>query len=344
MKTGTLFLAATALALPLFVAGCGGSSGGGGPGPDGPGPGFAAGDTIPGFLLQPPTEGRAQLMAEGTYAGGVWVVMFKRTLTTPETEEDIQFNLTNASNQYPLGVAILDNAKGEMPTMGIQDNTVYTFGGVGSGADVQAKQETPADATSFTGPTFTTAGGAGMAVPVTFQAAYDSTYVYLLATWDDFTSTLNDQKERWEFDGTTWTQTDSSVNDEDRISIWWPINFADFDNGGTDGCLSLCHIGANRMGTTDLTARADLWHWKAARTNPLGFSDEQQLKQGTWNAIVLAGRSNDSGRGIDVKNQNSGMPKYMAEDNPNDNAKFLLRTLPDDIAVAGAQRGVPFLR
>ena len=99
MKTCSHF-ALVASVLGLLLAGCGGSSGGGGGG----GSGFSPGAVIPGFLLQPPTEGRAQLMAEGTYVGGVWTVMFKRTLTTPETQEDIQFDLTNDTNRYPFGV------------------------------------------------------------------------------------------------------------------------------------------------------------------------------------------------------------------------------------------------
>ncbi|MBI3950839.1 MAG: hypothetical protein HY314_10350 [Acidobacteria bacterium] len=83
------------------------------------------------------------------------------------------------------------------------------------------------------------------------------------------------------------------------------------------------------MQTKNPDGRAELWHWKAARSNPLGYADDQK---------AAPERANDSGTGIASKNESGNLPAFMAENDPGANARFLIR-LPE-----GAKRAVPFSR
>lgn len=299
---------------------------------------WLSGDTIPGFVLSSPSGSTADLRAKGTYDTGKkeWTVMFTRSLTTPFTDDDRQFDFTKAENVYYLGVAVLDNAMGNMPTMTPQDSGPYTLGNEASTAALKAKNETPKDATGFTGSSITTKGGAKVP-PVVLKAAYDDKNIYLLTTWSD--ETMDVSKERWAFDGTNWTRASASEQlggeagkfDEDRIAIWFDINAQDFK---TEGCMALCH--SDRMRSRNADGKADLWHWKAARTNPLGYADDQRLATGKW---ATPGRSDDTGTGIASANKSADgkLSAYQAVNDPGAKTNFLI-TLPEQ-----SERAVPFV-
>lgn len=299
---------------------------------------WLSGDTIPGFLLSGPSGSRADLRTVGTYdtAKKEWTVMFTRSLITPFPDDDRQFDFTKAENVYSIGVAVLDNAMGNNETMVPQDSGPYTLGNEASTATLKAKKETPKNAAGFTGSSITTKGGAKVP-PVVLKAAYDDKNIYLLATWKD--ETMDVSKERWEFDGTKWIRSAASTKlggepgkfDEDRIAIWFDINAQDFK---TEGCLALCH--SDRMRSRNADGKADLWHWKAARTNPLGYADDQRLAPGKW---VTPGRSDDTGTGLESANKSADgtLPAHQAANDPGTRANFLIK-LPEE-----SQYAVPFV-
>ncbi|MBI3950845.1 MAG: hypothetical protein HY314_10380 [Acidobacteria bacterium] len=287
--------------------------------------GFKAGDTIPGFVLRSPSGSLADVRAAGTYdrQAQQWTVILTRALVT-NNPDDVQFDQLASGKTYLCSCAVLDNAIGKKETMEPQDSTPYEVGIEGTGADIVAVrvEKAPASAGDFTGPIYFTKGGekAGIRVPpIGLKAAYDDKNIYLLATWPD--DDENVSKEQWVFDGATWTRTKSDVNDEDRFAIWFDVNAEEF---ATKGCAAMCH--ETRMQTKNPDGLADLWHWKAARTNPLGFADDQRAKPL---------RGDDSGVGTTIKNESGGLPAFMAENDPGANAKFLIR-VPE-----GAKRGVP---
>jgi hypothetical protein len=294
--------------------------------------GFKEGDTIPGFVLQTPSGSIADVRAVGTYNKdtGNWTLMLTRPLVTGHPDEDAQFDGLASGQTYLFSVAVLDNAVGEKEVMEPQDSTPYKLGIEGTGANLIAVNETPANPSRFTGPAFVTKGGEknGVVVPpVTLKAAYDDKNIYILATWPDMTKTESIHKQMWVFDGLFWVQTTSKVNDEDRLAIWWDINAQDF---AKEGCAALCHADDpqdQRMRTRNPDGHADLWHWKSARTNPMGLADDQK---------AAPRRGDDGGVGMAIKNEIRGNPAFMADNDPGANADFLI-LLPE-----GAKRATPF--
>lgn len=150
---------------------------------------------------------------------------------------------------------------------------------------------------------------------IKMKFVYDTTYLYVFTTWKDaghklygggagtvVPPTKSLSRNKWSYDGTNWTKTGS----EDRISFVWKMN----DPLGAS-CARTCHD----VGTGHLTesAKMDNWHWKAQRTDPLGFADD-----GYWDN---AGRKSDavtSGTfGWDNLNATSTLPIYMARNNNN---------------------------
>ncbi len=103
------------------------------------------------------------------------------------------------------------------------------------------------------------------------KALYDDTNIYLLAKWVDGHNLMGGtagptesiDKNLWSHDGETWSKS----GNEDRFAFLW-------DAGATHGasCGNYCHSDGS-MATND--GNADVWHWKAVRSNPLGLSDDK---------------------------------------------------------------------
>jgi PAS domain S-box-containing protein len=110
-------------------------------------------------------------------------------------------------------------------------------------------------------------------VEVSLKALYDKEYLYIYATWPDPTQSIG--KDMWEFNGVNWT----SSGNEDRIGFIWNVDnsISGFNIGG---CAMICH--GDRMHTNSPGELGDLWHWKAGRTNPLGYADDEWID----NAVV----------------------------------------------------------
>lgn len=111
-------------------------------------------------------------------------------------------------------------------------------------------------------------------VDVTVRALYSATDVWFRFEWADATQS---EARVWEFDGTAW----KSTGNEDRLGLYWGIT--PVERFQTRGCAALCHspeadpIDKWYMITPNTEERADNWHWKAARTNPIGQSDDKYL-------------------------------------------------------------------
>ena len=151
---------------------------------------------------------------------------------------------------------------------------------------------------------------AGKKASVTTKAVYTKDDIYFLFSWKD--ATLSVTKGAWKYDGLKWGH---QKGNEDRISLLFEINR--INNYATKGCAVVCHVpeGApnakdGKFGTTSAAQKGDLWHWKAARSDPAGFADD------TWVTVISekkGGRKSDAGKGGDTKNmtEDKSMPKYM---------------------------------
>ena len=150
----------------------------------------------------------------------------------------------------------------------------------------------------------------GKKASVTTKAVYTNDGIYFLFKWDD--PTLSVTKGAWKNDGQKWTHLKSN---EDRISLLFEINR--INNFATKGCTVVCHVpkGApnakdGKFGTSSAAEKGDLWHWKAARSDPAGVADD------TWVTVISekkGGRKGDAGSGGDKKNitADKSKPMYM---------------------------------
>jgi hypothetical protein len=108
------------------------------------------------------------------------------------------------------------------------------------------------------------------------KALYDDNNIYLLAKWVDGHNlysgsagpTESIMKNLWSHDGESWSKS----GNEDRFAFLWDAG----DSFGAS-CANMCHSDGI-MATSD--GNADVWHWKAVRTNPLGLSDDKWWSSG----------------------------------------------------------------
>ena len=151
---------------------------------------------------------------------------------------------------------------------------------------------------------------AGKHTSVTTKAVYTKESIFFLYQWKDTAKSIT--KGAWQFDGGKWIH---QKGNEDRISMLFEIDR--INNFATKGCAIVCHVpdGATnakdgKFGTSTAVEKGDLWHWKAARSDPAGFADD------TWLTMISekkGGRTKDNGSGGDKKNitKDKSKPKYM---------------------------------
>ena len=109
---------------------------------------------------------------------------------------------------------------------------------------------------------------------VTVQALYSDTDIWFRFEWADSAESTR----AWVYDGTTWKK---SPDNEDRLALYWEITpSTDFQ---TRGCAALCHSSDSEpldkwyMVAPKAGEVLDNWHWKSARTNPVGQTDDKSL-------------------------------------------------------------------
>ncbi len=151
---------------------------------------------------------------------------------------------------------------------------------------------------------------AGKHASVTTKALYTKENIFFLYQWEDADKSVT--KGAWKLEGGKWIH---QKGNEDRISMLFEIDR--INNFATKGCAIVCHVpegAANakdgKFGTSSAAQKGDLWHWKAARSNPAGFADD------TWVTMISdkkGGRKSDAGKGGDQKNitEDKSKPKYM---------------------------------
>ncbi len=175
---------------------------------------------------------------------------------------------------------------------------------------------------------------------VNIRSLYDGENIYLLLQWADPTESL--RREPWvkQADGSWKQQEDLDDTDhentyyEDKLAIFWDINAQNFES---KGCAVACHKarGGRNSGIPDKSPgrkftnkpgeTIDMWHWKAARTNPVGQVDDQYVddtkdpaKNKDW------GRKGDSKTGggyVDNVSADKKGPAFMNK-TPSDDNKF----------------------
>ncbi|MCP4093234.1 MAG: hypothetical protein GY747_07275 [Planctomycetes bacterium] len=178
---------------------------------------------------------------------------------------------------------------------------------------------------------------------IEINSVWDSNDVYFLLRWEDAGHNASVRKDKWIFGDqgngeSGWnkqlnigavagTPNTNAVNadhvlkkaeSEDRVFFMFPI--VDNENNFTDagrGCAFYCHgnisqqtaytnytgAGYSVMHTNDPSDKADIWHWKAARTEPSGVADDKYLGYATG---TNSGRFSDGGTSAYSGNSLSG--------------------------------------
>lgn len=179
----------------------------------------------------------------------------------------------------------------------------------------------------------------GAPFDVTAKAAYNDSNLYVWLSWRDPTGTES-VRRIWTFNGTTWSKS----GDEDRIGVHWPIGTV--QNFPTLGCAALCHRDgppeelegyAMHAGSGE---RADQWHWKAARGNIVGYSDDKYLADETWAGTGQEEAAHHSDAGTSTYSDNKdgpdGGPRYAWNGVLSYDGSGNFLALADAIEIAGS--------
>lgn len=142
------------------------------------------------------------------------------------------------------------------------------------------------------------------------KAVYTYEDIYFLFAWKDATKSVT--KKTWQFDGHKWSHLEGN---EDRLALLFEITR--IKNFGSQGCTAACHgpyrapLFEYKLSTGTPAERGDLWHWKAARSDPYDHADDGWLTVPNEET----GRRNDAGKGGDVRNEteDKSKPLYMQD-------------------------------
>jgi len=130
--------------------------------------------------------------------------------------------------------------------------------------------------------------------------------IFIRASWDD--GIFNLDRRRALYNGPAdpdkaddpegWT---SQLND-DKIGLAFEIDpgtsseFGTFDDVG---CAAVCHNVGDGLDMRPETGKADIWHWKTSRSEPVAYVNDQF-------ADPVGGRQTDAGVGIESRNRAGG--------------------------------------
>ena len=151
---------------------------------------------------------------------------------------------------------------------------------------------------------------AGKKLIVRTRAVYTYEDLYFRFAWKDATRSVT--KAAWQFEGRKWSHLEGN---EDRLALLFEITR--IKNFGSQGCTATCHgpyrhpLKDYKFSTGTAAEKGDLWHWKAARTDPYNHADDQ------WLTIPneQTGRRDDAGKGGDLRNEteDKSKPLYMQD-------------------------------
>jgi hypothetical protein len=146
-------------------------------------------------------------------------------------------------------------------------------------------------------------------VEISLKVLYTEKDVYFLFQWPDKTQSLN---RLYELAGGEWKKVKGG---EDRFNLMWDIanTMKEFP---AKGCTAACHKQdkAVTLKTNGPSERMDVWHWKAHRSNPAGYADDQwlghELKKEGDEEIARGNDAKTAGGYSDNWDKEAKRPKY----------------------------------
>ena len=153
----------------------------------------------------------------------------------------------------------------------------------------------------------------GKVIELKTKSVFTKDEIFFRLEWPDKDKSMN--KKRWKFSGGKWTQIKA---DEDRLGAVFEINRV--NKFATKGCAVLCHNESKNekewyFAVSSAKEKADMWHWKAVRSNPVGYTEDGYV---TTNPSKKpeAGRKRDAGSGKAKSNRTKDKSKPMYMQNP----------------------------
>jgi hypothetical protein len=152
----------------------------------------------------------------------------------------------------------------------------------------------------------------GKVIELKTKSVFTKDEIFFRFEWPDKDKSMN--KKRWKFSGGKWTKIKA---DEDRLGAVFEINRV--NKFATKGCAVLCHNESKNekewyFAVSSAKEKADMWHWKAVRSNPVGYTEDGYV---TTNPSKKpeAGRKRDAGSGKAKGNstKDKSKPMYMQD-------------------------------
>jgi hypothetical protein len=171
-------------------------------------------------------------------------------------------------------------------------------------------------------------------VEVSFKVLYTAKDVYFLFQWPDKTDSLN---RLYEFTGSEWKKVKGG---EDRFNLMWDINNTVKDLPAK-GCTVLCHKQGKEviLKTGGPGERMDVWHWKAQRSNPVGYADDQwlghELKKEGDEETARGNDAKTAGGYADNWDKENKRPKYTVREGVKPGPVLLKK---DAVEITGSAR------
>ncbi len=335
-------------------------------------PGFQD-DYLPAWVMQPAGDDAADVEAVSGYGFGVWTLEIRRKRVTRDASgaprtDDVQFDddadflgavqQLVAAQGLPFSISITDGASGH----GVRESRFQGPLRLSGDSSLAGPMLTdtvyvhdygpgfsPSSEGDFTDPRYTSPlPDAGGDVGARLRAGSDGATLYLSVSWDD--GTVDRERDTWMWNGFTWEQ--GGGQDELRLLFNGTTSEQAFVQGG--GCAYLCHgpgggvgvgvpAGGPWFGADRLNDSADLWHWQAGRTDPLGMADDATVDWRSFGAVT-GGAPNAAVRGDDgpspyEPNRDPALthPVWMSPGDPNASAPFLAMGVP------GFPDAIPFM-
>jgi hypothetical protein len=157
---------------------------------------------------------------------------------------------------------------------------------------------------------------------VQLKSVYNGDEVFFLAVWSDSTKSIT--KKDWMFDDPEW---DPESSNEDSLAFNWNIDDS-VANFNSDGCTVLCHPPLMR--TNGATEKIDVWQWRAARSNPSGWTVDKWMDDtGRHDDDRDSGGLEDNKQELDFVDDpedHTDVPLYWEPNAIGDDAKSITQT------------------
>ncbi len=153
----------------------------------------------------------------------------------------------------------------------------------------------------------------GKDIELKTKSVYTKDEIFFRFEWPDPDKSM--QKNAWKFSGSKWNKIKAN---EDRLGVVFEINR--IDKFATKGCAVLCHNESKNekdwyYAVSSPKEKADLWHWKAVRSNPVGYTEDGYVTTNP-SKEPEKGRKRDAGSGTKAKSnrtKDKSKPAYMQD-------------------------------